>query len=405
MLEQAAVVVQGGAMRTIGSIERILVGGIVVVIGAILTVAIKGAGDFDAAQREKAVHRDKSASLAGTPKGGGKLGDSKTDDRKTDDRKTDAKKDALAKSGDPRGAAGSVAGGIPPQKSAANAPANPAATPLTNPSTNPGSDGGTLLRHDSAVEPNDSRERELAKGDVVAVGDQRGTGPKEVNTGNPLIDGILTKQLEAAGERTGGQPSANGDKSADKADVSDAPVVLDEDGSGRDPSKPAAPEPEGTPEYGYEVRSGDTLERIARALYGDGGEFVGIMAANPALADKNTIRTGQVLKLHKAPTQGLDLVSHAASAAASGSGSLAGKTAPGPTSNTTLVAPQKPTSGFARIGTATEHVIAKGDTLMSIALEHYGTKAAWKLIYETNAVIISDKDRIKAGLTLKLPAR
>ena len=53
-------------MRTIGSIERILVVGIVLVIGTILIVAIKGAGDFDQAQR------DRQTELAANGRGGSK---------------------------------------------------------------------------------------------------------------------------------------------------------------------------------------------------------------------------------------------------------------------------------------------------------------------------------------------
>ena len=43
---------RGGAMRTIGNIERFLVIGIVVVIGAILAVAIKGADDLEGAYKK-----------------------------------------------------------------------------------------------------------------------------------------------------------------------------------------------------------------------------------------------------------------------------------------------------------------------------------------------------------------
>lgn len=47
------------------------------------------------------------------------------------------------------------------------------------------------------------------------------------------------------------------------------------------------------------------------------------------------------------------------------------------------------------------HVVQKGDTLMSIARQHYGSAAKYKDIAAANA--IADPSKIKVGQTLVLP--
>ncbi len=380
-------------MRTIGSIEKVLVGGIVIVIGAILAVAIKGAGDFDAAQREK--------TLASAPTGGDK-------------------KDASAKSQPAKGA-----GAQKPNPGAGRTLRNdaPAVTPTGR---GAGSRGGAAAPNGGAAAPNgvaapdkdasppsDSANlvpgglngapasQPIDGGPAPVGGEQRGNGAHDPSSGNPDIDALLKQQRDAlAGGPTGAA------KSVRPEDIGDEAVVLADDADGKVKAPivtdPPVVTPVAAPEsWTYEVRSGDSLERIARALYGDGGEYHTILAVNPALADKNTIRVGQKLVLPRAPTQGKELA--VKDLAAGAAPSVTTK----PVADAERSTPAKVVkgSGFKRIGTAVEHIVASGDTLMSIALEHYGTKAAWRLIYDANTAAIPDKDRIKVGARFKLPAQ
>lgn len=350
-------------MRTIGSIERILVVGIVLVIGTILTVAIKGAGDFDQAQRER------QAQLAANGRGG-------------------AKKEALAKGAE--------------QPSNAPKPALKKETFRAPPAI------GT----------------EPPKSDATEGADPRGNAAPEDGSGNPDIKALVDKQREAlegkpAGEKKSGAgvaggANAGGDGLGDNSEPESAPVVLhDEDDPGVGPLDPKdVPPANQVKEYTYTVLGGDSLERIARAVYGDGKEWRAIAAANPAIGDGQMIRTGDKLKLPKPPTQGLDLVvvTTAGGSAAKPDTAKSDTAKPDPVKSPELSTPPAnsggaKSSGFKRTGTATEHTVTKGDTLMSIALDHYGTKAAWKLIYDANADRIPDKDRIKVGVVLRLPAQ
>ena len=49
------------------------------------------------------------------------------------------------------------------------------------------------------------------------------------------------------------------------------------------------------------------------------------------------------------------------------------------------------------------YTVAKGDTLSSIAKNHYGKASAWHQIFDANRDVIDDPDRIFPGQVIKLP--
>lgn len=52
---------------------------------------------------------------------------------------------------------------------------------------------------------------------------------------------------------------------------------------------------------------------------------------------------------------------------------------------------------------ARRHVVAKGDTLMSISLRHFGTRNRWRDIYALNRDQLPNESALKIGMELKLP--
>ena len=50
------------------------------------------------------------------------------------------------------------------------------------------------------------------------------------------------------------------------------------------------------------------------------------------------------------------------------------------------------------------HTVAKGETLSSIAKQHYGKASLWPRVYAANRDLLDDPDRIKPGQVLKIPA-
>jgi tetratricopeptide (TPR) repeat protein len=51
----------------------------------------------------------------------------------------------------------------------------------------------------------------------------------------------------------------------------------------------------------------------------------------------------------------------------------------------------------------TEHIVAKGDTLYSIALRYYGNRSAWEKIYRANQAALPNRDQLRIGQRLVLP--
>jgi nucleoid-associated protein YgaU len=49
------------------------------------------------------------------------------------------------------------------------------------------------------------------------------------------------------------------------------------------------------------------------------------------------------------------------------------------------------------------YVVQRGDTLQSLALRYYGTRAAWERIYQVNRSGLPSKDQLKVGQQLMIP--
>jgi 5'-nucleotidase len=49
------------------------------------------------------------------------------------------------------------------------------------------------------------------------------------------------------------------------------------------------------------------------------------------------------------------------------------------------------------------HVVAKGDTLFSLARQYYNDQGKWKVILEANKEKIPNKDKLKIGTELIIP--
>ncbi len=70
--------------------------------------------------------------------------------------------------------------------------------------------------------------------------------------------------------------------------------------------------------------------------------------------------------------------------------------------NTPRPAPTPPPSNRTT-GAYRRHVVAKGDTLYSLAQKYYGNRSRWKDIYAANRDVMRSPDDYKIGLELKIP--
>lgn len=134
----------------------------------------------------------------------------------------------------------------------------------------------------------------------------------------------------------------------------------------------------------YTIKSGDTLEAIARAELGSGQKWNTIVAANPGL-DPKALKIGQKIKL---PASG----SAASGSAASGSAG----------SGTAATTEAMKSSG------GNTYTVQRGDTLYGIARKVYGasTDADIRRIVEANGAQLKSKDTpLKPGMKLAVPAK
>jgi nucleoid-associated protein YgaU len=345
-------------MRTIGNIERFLVIGIVVVIGAILAVAIKGADDLDGAYKKQVAKANEARKSGATPLNRSDLARSSSGSA-AQGSATGERVDKASTGTDTQRLSKAVEdllkqrGGDKPD--ATTAPA------------------GTVEKPDpSRVEP-----------PSAPVGESQGTAPKpEPDSQAPVV--LVDSKLPAGTPDGGGSaPTAPITRQAEKKEAS-ASTALD---------------------WTYEVQPGDRLERVASTLYNDKSMWKEILAANPAYTDATRIRAGAVLVLPKAP------VNTTATGLAHGATKVAGASPAEGHHEAKPVdghAPQPAESGkatsFKRVTNSEKYEVQKGDTLMAIAAAHYGTRSAWRMILGANADSIADKDHLKPGTILKLPA-
>ncbi len=131
----------------------------------------------------------------------------------------------------------------------------------------------------------------------------------------------------------------------------------------------------------YLVKPGDTLQSIARKHYGSVAYWTTVLAANPAVNPRR-LRVGQTIML---PALGPD----------------APPTGPG-TSRATGEADRP---GSDRSVRSRPYVVKAGDTLTGIALRTLGDTNRWREIYDLNRDKLASPNRLRIGMTLKLPAR
>src|SRR6185295_20424562 len=87
-----------------------------------------------------------------------------------------------------------------------------------------------------------------------------------------------------------------------------------------------------------------------------------------------------------------------------GNRNAAPSSAPSSSLNNVANAAKSTAATFKRVTSSDQYQVQRGDTLMAIAATHYGTRSAWRMILSANSDAIPDKDHIKPGTVIKLPA-
>ena len=213
--------------------------------------------------------------------------------------------------------------------------------------------------------------------------DAFGTPSNDLGTASATLAGAKAAD---AGMSAGGAPTGSAAKASiggASASPSGARPTGDVVGTGTvtplDSSAPntwkSAPQASATKDY--VIKSGDTLEAIARAELGSGQKWQAIVAANPGL-DPKALKIGQRIRIPDAGT---------ASAPAT---------------------PTETMKSASSAGSANTCTVQRGDTLFGIARKIYGSgsEADVKRIVEANSGTLKSKDTpLKPGMKLAVPAK
>lgn len=128
----------------------------------------------------------------------------------------------------------------------------------------------------------------------------------------------------------------------------------------------------------YTVRSGDTMETIARAQLGEAALWTAVASANPRI-DPLKLRAGQTIRIPLDPSN------------------IQGK----PNPEVVASAPSNPAKP--EPAPRIEYVVRRGDTLGAIARTYYNSSGRWQLILDANRDKIARPEDIRPGMTLVIP--
>ena len=140
----------------------------------------------------------------------------------------------------------------------------------------------------------------------------------------------------------------------------------------------------------------------------DPGELTRLQNEKAALLQENAMLRTRVAELQKAAstaetTGGTPAVPLASSPAPA---ATAAATAPAPATGIIMAAapiPLATESSSSESPHAHLYVVQRGDTLQSLALRYYGTRAGWEKIYQANRSGLPSKDQLKVGQQLVIP--
>jgi len=196
------------------------------------------------------------------------------------------------------------------------------------------------------------------------------TAPGATAPGTVAVQGAETGAVAAGvgAAAAGGTKSAGGVVPTGTGSGSAAPMAPTSTPPAKSTTSAAAPAG-----AEYTVKSGDTLEAIARAQLGDGQKWRSIVEMNPGL-DPKALKVGQKLKM---PAGGTAMAKESSA----------------------------PTSGAANPANNT-YTVQKGDTLVAIARKFYGGDSDWKRILDANtSVLKGDAAALRPGMKLTIPAK
>ncbi len=346
-------------MRYVGNVEKILVFAILLVIGLILAVAIQAANKVEDDWEKQKGGSGQTATSGEDQK---EVASAKERPQSSDEAARSARRDRVP----PDSPSGDKQGAMRPNRRADE----------INKTLELWNDRPLPAKAPSGGAPSSAAEAEKSKDEA------------------PLVQVTALDETPKPGLRTA--PSADAEPS--HKSVGSSP-----------PGDVANAEPSGGEAWVYVVQRGDTLEGIARRIYGERKLWKELYSSNKEqLPDSDRLREGMTLRLKQAPPEGaLTSVKGLMKKAEPSTAKATAAKEEGKVAESNAALSREGSSGkgrFQRITGSDEHEVQRSDTLMRIALQHYGTKSAWALIFDANSDRLLDKNSLKVGQRLRLPA-
>jgi len=223
-------------------------------------------------------------------------------------------------------------------------------------------------------------------------------GTSTPGTSNPGIGGTTTGTT-GIGAPTGGTTapgtSIGGNSTTGNSNLTgSAPGTSTPGTSTSSGSTTSAPSSSGT-ESTHVVAKGETMESIAKSIYGSSTKWQAIAKANPSV-DPSRMKIGTKLRI---PAAGAS-ISGTETAAANNTG----KPSTTKTASTTGASGNTgKTAVAAANGKGGSHTVAKGETMSSIARKYFGDSKFWKAIAKANPKV--DANNLPVGTKLTIPAK
>ena len=225
--------------------------------------------------------------------------------------------------------------------------------------------GRDLDRMYSDLQDGESADATQVDGSRGAVTD---TSPSPVDPGLPAVTRHTTRTVREITEAE----RLDELESKQPRDIGFEPRA-DDEGADEDVAPEVAPEP-----VVHIVVKGETLSSISRRYYGSANKWQRILDANTdVVSDPRSLRPDMKLTIPEAKED--------AAQVAEGREGLA-----------------RPALAAGDVGLKT-YTVQKGDNLWRIAGRLYGEGAQYKKILAANSDILTDPDRVKAGMVLVIP--
>ncbi|MFA5338852.1 MAG: LysM peptidoglycan-binding domain-containing protein [Candidatus Omnitrophota bacterium] len=138
-----------------------------------------------------------------------------------------------------------------------------------------------------------------------------------------------------------------------------------------------------------------TRERVDQELSSSAGNQGYLMGTAPAVGERKPTKTYIEVQVEAPAIERENRVPKKAMETSA--------TAPEPTTNFGTESDERPITSIEKKEELVNYKVQKGETLQKISQKLYGTTKKWKKLYDINKDVLKSPDKIRPGMTIKVP--